>query len=222
MIGWSVSFTSTETLRLIRTGSPGRPSRLSHISWTLPPAGGEGVCTLKDSNPLPTLPGFSVPASTSSGTTRLQTSLTNERTTYHRLLCVFSGSAGKSLSLSTPPPPPHPISFSTRPPHLPARRETIAPVKDAKALNYDPCKIKFSSSSSPSLSHTHTHTARCEQLALEHQRTGTLLLQGPPTSVTIRGNIRTRALEMRREVVARTLERRWKQLWHLRTDAKSN
>ena len=28
-------FTSTETIRLIRTGSPGRPSRLSHSSWTL-------------------------------------------------------------------------------------------------------------------------------------------------------------------------------------------
>ena len=29
-------FTSTETIRLIRTGSTGRPSRLSHSSWTLP------------------------------------------------------------------------------------------------------------------------------------------------------------------------------------------
>ena len=28
-------FTSTETIRLIRTGSPGRPPRLSHSSWTL-------------------------------------------------------------------------------------------------------------------------------------------------------------------------------------------
>ena len=28
-------FTSTETVRLIRTGSPGRPPRLSHSSWTL-------------------------------------------------------------------------------------------------------------------------------------------------------------------------------------------
>ena len=28
-------FTSTETIRLIRTGSPGRPPRLSHNSWTL-------------------------------------------------------------------------------------------------------------------------------------------------------------------------------------------
>ena len=28
-------FTSTETVRLIRTGSPGRPLRLSHSSWTL-------------------------------------------------------------------------------------------------------------------------------------------------------------------------------------------
>ena len=28
-------FTSTETWRLIRTGSPGRPPRLSHSSWTL-------------------------------------------------------------------------------------------------------------------------------------------------------------------------------------------
>ena len=27
-------FTSTETIRLIRTGSPGRPPRLSHSSWT--------------------------------------------------------------------------------------------------------------------------------------------------------------------------------------------
>ena len=30
-------FTSTETVRLIRTESPGRPPRLSHSSWTLPP-----------------------------------------------------------------------------------------------------------------------------------------------------------------------------------------
>ena len=29
-------FTSTETVRLIRTESPGRPPRLSHCSWTLP------------------------------------------------------------------------------------------------------------------------------------------------------------------------------------------
>ena len=29
------SFTSTETIRLIRTESPGRPPRLSHSSWTL-------------------------------------------------------------------------------------------------------------------------------------------------------------------------------------------
>ena len=29
------SFTSTETIRLVRTGSPGRPPRLSHSSWTL-------------------------------------------------------------------------------------------------------------------------------------------------------------------------------------------
>ena len=28
-------FTSTETIRLIRMGSPGRPPRLSHSSWTL-------------------------------------------------------------------------------------------------------------------------------------------------------------------------------------------
>ena len=28
-------FTSTETVRLIRTGSPGRPPQLSHSSWTL-------------------------------------------------------------------------------------------------------------------------------------------------------------------------------------------
>ena len=28
-------FMSTETVRLIRTGSPGRPPRLSHSSWTL-------------------------------------------------------------------------------------------------------------------------------------------------------------------------------------------
>ena len=28
-------FTSTETIGLIRTGSPGRPPRLSHSSWTL-------------------------------------------------------------------------------------------------------------------------------------------------------------------------------------------
>ena len=28
-------FTSTETVRLIRTGSPGQPPRLSHSSWTL-------------------------------------------------------------------------------------------------------------------------------------------------------------------------------------------
>ena len=30
-------FTSTETVRLIRTESPGRPPRLSHSSWTLSP-----------------------------------------------------------------------------------------------------------------------------------------------------------------------------------------
>ena len=29
------SFTSTETTRLVRTDSPGRPPRLSHISWTM-------------------------------------------------------------------------------------------------------------------------------------------------------------------------------------------
>ena len=29
------SFTSTETRRLVRTDSPGRPSRLSHNSWTM-------------------------------------------------------------------------------------------------------------------------------------------------------------------------------------------
>ena len=28
-------FTSTKTVRLVRTGSPGRPPRLSHSSWTL-------------------------------------------------------------------------------------------------------------------------------------------------------------------------------------------
>ena len=28
-------FTSTETIRLVRTGSPGRPPRLSHLFWTL-------------------------------------------------------------------------------------------------------------------------------------------------------------------------------------------
>ena len=28
-------FTSTETIKLVRTGSPGRPPRLSHSSWTL-------------------------------------------------------------------------------------------------------------------------------------------------------------------------------------------
>ena len=35
---WSMvecCFTSTETVRLIRTGRPGRPRRLSHSSWTL-------------------------------------------------------------------------------------------------------------------------------------------------------------------------------------------
>ena len=32
-------FTSTETVRLIRTESPGRPPRLSHSSWTLHPRG---------------------------------------------------------------------------------------------------------------------------------------------------------------------------------------
>ena len=31
-------FTSTETIRLIRTGSPGRPPRLSHSSWTRIPS----------------------------------------------------------------------------------------------------------------------------------------------------------------------------------------
>ena len=30
------SFTSTETKRLVRTDSPGRPPRLSHSSWTMP------------------------------------------------------------------------------------------------------------------------------------------------------------------------------------------
>ena len=30
----SYSFTSTETIRLVRTDSPGRPPRLSHSSWT--------------------------------------------------------------------------------------------------------------------------------------------------------------------------------------------
>ena len=36
--GWLVEccFTSTETIRIIRDGSPGRPPRLSHSSWTLP------------------------------------------------------------------------------------------------------------------------------------------------------------------------------------------
>ena len=29
------SFTSTETRKLVRTDSPGRPSRLSHSSWTM-------------------------------------------------------------------------------------------------------------------------------------------------------------------------------------------
>ena len=33
------SFTSTETIMLIRTGGPGRPPRLSHSSWTLRPSG---------------------------------------------------------------------------------------------------------------------------------------------------------------------------------------
>ena len=32
------SFTSTETRRLVRTDSPGRPPRLSHSSWTMVPA----------------------------------------------------------------------------------------------------------------------------------------------------------------------------------------
>ena len=32
-------FTPTETVRLIRTDSPGRPPRLSHSSWALPPLG---------------------------------------------------------------------------------------------------------------------------------------------------------------------------------------
>ena len=31
------SFTSTETRRLVRTDSPGRPPRLSHSSWTMSP-----------------------------------------------------------------------------------------------------------------------------------------------------------------------------------------
>ena len=31
------SFTSTETRRLVRTDSPGRPPRLSHSSWTMNP-----------------------------------------------------------------------------------------------------------------------------------------------------------------------------------------
>ena len=31
------SFTSTETRRLVRTDSSGRPPRLSHSSWTMPP-----------------------------------------------------------------------------------------------------------------------------------------------------------------------------------------
>ena len=31
------SFTSTETRRLVRTDSPGRPPRLSHSSWTMTP-----------------------------------------------------------------------------------------------------------------------------------------------------------------------------------------
>ena len=30
------SFTSTKTMRLVRTGSPGRPPQLSHSSWNMP------------------------------------------------------------------------------------------------------------------------------------------------------------------------------------------
>ena len=38
------SFTSTETRRLVRTDSPGRPPRLSHSSWT---RGGRHWCRMK-------------------------------------------------------------------------------------------------------------------------------------------------------------------------------
>ena len=36
------SFTSTETSRLVRTDSPGRPPRLSHSSWTMTPSLSQG------------------------------------------------------------------------------------------------------------------------------------------------------------------------------------
>ena len=39
-------FTSTKTIRLIRTGSPGRPPGLSHSSWTLWGADFWGFCLL--------------------------------------------------------------------------------------------------------------------------------------------------------------------------------
>ena len=39
-------FTSTETIKLIRTGSPGRPPRLSHSSWTLSVGWYELVCDM--------------------------------------------------------------------------------------------------------------------------------------------------------------------------------
>ena len=60
-------FTSTETIRLIRTGSPGRPPRLPHSSRTLTPhySFGTGFCTVMLCSL--TSPLFSLPADLPSG-----------------------------------------------------------------------------------------------------------------------------------------------------------